>query len=98
MARLLIRSGHSHELKASQGRQTFQPGDVIAAKHDGWVWGRIEMASPLFLCVDVPGLNPEEVDEGTRLDIKKLKLGICTAEGIYATTKPRVLRAIVRPA
>lgn len=60
MARLLIRAGENQSRKVSAGLQHFAVGDILAVLPDGWLFSRIELSDPLFLCLDVPDLNLEE--------------------------------------
>jgi hypothetical protein len=107
MARLVIWTGPD----LSQKPGAVEVGDILEVLEPHEQYGRYEVASDWYLCLDVRDLATEEArqyrnslsatDGGIpaqlsvwSCDVAKLRLGLVTADGTYATTRARFLKAV----
>lgn len=57
MAELLVCAVDKEPLDPYVNARAYKRGDVVVVNPDRWVWGRMELANPLFRIVRVPGVT-----------------------------------------
>ena len=60
MCELLILALNKVSPDPYRDSKLYKRGDVICVQPDGWLWGKQELANPLFRIVKVPGVSLEQ--------------------------------------